>query len=219
LRDFSKGEQTERLDTPSNGKNQSPTKEPSSACAGMSSHIIHSVHFYERDEALIQRLGTITLAAFDAGKPALLIVTEEHKQQLSTFFRKRGVDPYAMERRGLLIALDAEAVLRKFFRRGKLNPQIFRLAIGRLLDSVTDSTGETVKGMMAFGEMVAILWKEGNKDAALELERLWNGMLEEHDFQLHCAYPKDLFGPAHSAEIQSICELHSISFGFAQAAA
>lgn len=184
----------------------------------MSSPIVHSVHFYEQDEALIQRLGTIALAAFDADKPAFLILTDEHKQQLSTFFRKRGVDPYLMERRGLLIALDAETALRKFFKRGKLNVRIFRSTIQRLLDSVTDSSGETVKGMMVFGEMVAILWKAGHERAALELESLWNRMLEVHDFQLHCAYPKDLFGATHFAEIQSICELHSLSVGFLQAA-
>jgi hypothetical protein len=176
------------------------------------------VHFYERDQALIQRLGTIALSGFDSEKPALLILTDDHKQQLSTFFRKRGVDPFALERRGLLIALDAENVLSKFFKRGKINAKLCRAAILGLLDSITDSTGRTVPGMMVFGEMVAILWQQGHERAALELEKLWNELLNERNFHLHCAYPKPLFASIHSAEIQSICELHSISFGFVQAA-
>jgi hypothetical protein len=66
--------------------------------------------------------------------------------------------------------------------------------------------------------MVAILWQQGQERAALELEKLWNELLNERNFHLHCAYPKPLFAATHAAEIRSICELHSISFGFALAA-
>jgi len=37
-------------------------------------------------------------------------------------------------------------------------------------------------GLPFFGEMVAILWSEGNKVGALELERLWNDVLKDHAF-------------------------------------
>jgi hypothetical protein len=137
---------------------------------------------------------------------------------MNTFFRKRGVDPYSLERRGLLIVLDAATLLSRFFKRGKLNPRLCRTTILKLLDSVTDSTGQAVPGTTVFGEMVAILWQQGREQVALELEAIWNELLEKRDFHLHCGYPKHLFGPMHSAEISSICDHHSISFGLASAA-
>ena len=48
-------------------------------------------------------------------------------------------------------------------------------------------------GLTVFGEMVAVLWEQGKKEAALELERLWNEILNGHPFHLHCAYPRWAF--------------------------
>ena len=37
--------------------------------------------------------------------------------------------------------------------------------------------------------MVAVLWKEGNFVAALQLEELWNELQRRTPFSLFCAYP------------------------------
>jgi PAS domain S-box-containing protein len=58
--------------------------------------------------------------------------------------------------------------------------------------------------------MVALLWAEGNQDAALELEQLWNRLADTHSFHLHCAYPISLFASQADAEsIAAVCGEHS----------
>jgi two-component system CheB/CheR fusion protein len=58
--------------------------------------------------------------------------------------------------------------------------------------------------------MVALLWSEGNFDAALKLEQLWNGLVRAHDFQLQCAYPMEGFSQnGHSQAFRNICAEHS----------
>ena len=42
----------------------------------------------------------------------------------------------------------------------------------------------------AFGEMVAILWAQGNDGATVRLEHLWNKFSQKAQFCLFCAYPK-----------------------------
>src|SRR5581483_10824282 len=62
----------------------------------------------------------------------------------------------------------------------------------------------------AFGEMVALLWAQGNTEAAIRLEQLWNQLAEKHSFHLHCAYPLSLFPHASDTKgMERICVEHS----------
>ena len=54
--------------------------------------------------------------------------------------------------------------------------------------------------VQAFGEMVAVLWAEGNQSGAIRLEELWNSLRETHRFSLFCAYPMSHFGRDAHAE-------------------
>src|SRR5258707_7134750 len=64
--------------------------------------------------------------------------------------------------------------------------------------------------VVAFGEMVALLWAEGNIDAAIRLEQLWNDLARRHAFSLHCAYPITGFhDKTHAAPFLKICSEHS----------
>jgi DNA-binding NarL/FixJ family response regulator len=58
--------------------------------------------------------------------------------------------------------------------------------------------------------MVALLWAEGNIDAAIRLEQLWNDLARRHAFSLHCAYPITGFhDKTHEAPFLKICSEHS----------
>src|SRR5262249_31356990 len=61
-----------------------------------------------------------------------------------------------------------------------------------------------------FGEMVALLWSEGNMAAALRLEQLWNELARDHAFALRCAYPiADSAGEREHELIRQICAEHN----------
>ncbi|HEY4386628.1 MAG TPA: PAS domain S-box protein, partial [Ktedonobacteraceae bacterium] len=61
-----------------------------------------------------------------------------------------------------------------------------------------------------FGEMVALLWAQGNRAAAIRLEDLWNELGQAYAFSLFCAYPMQGFGGStHEAQFSQICQQHS----------
>ena len=80
-----------------------------------------------------------------------------------------------------------------------------------------ETVGETVAQMTqrggrihAFGEMVALLWAEGNRDAAIRLEELWSELGKVHRFALFCAYPIAGFdGQRLATPFADICGCHS----------
>lgn len=174
------------------------------------SSVIHSVHFYEHDEALIQRLRSIIVPAIDVGNSVVIVATEPHRQQLTAALAANDVDSEVLQQQGRLTLLDAHDLLSKFMMDGFPDREKFFSVVGKLIAQARQSAWNGHRGVTAFGEMVAVLWEEGNRIAALQLESLWNDLLYEREFHLHCAYPRNMFRTnAEAAMIRAICDVHS----------
>jgi PAS domain S-box-containing protein len=89
---------------------------------------------------------------------------------------------------------------------GLPDPQRFLEIIG----SIIRQAGERRLRVRAFGEMVALLWEEGNQAGAIHLEELWNDLARIHSFSLFCAYPMHGFGnAAHGTPFTEIGTHHT----------
>lgn len=171
------------------------------------SSVIHSVHFYDQDEALIQRLSNIISSAIDTGNASVVVATEAHRTQLLAALQSRNGDLRDVQEDGRLSLFDARETLTKFMVNGMLNEQRFSATLNQLLEKARSASWNTQCGLTVFGEMVAVLWQDGNTDGALRLEELWNDLLNRHAFHLHCAYPRALFDDR--SQIRAVCEQHS----------
>jgi hypothetical protein len=58
-----------------------------------------------------------------------------------------------------------------------------------------------------YGEMVDVLWKNGQQEAAIDLEMLWNQLAITHAFSLLCGYAMGHF--YKDAQFQDICRQHT----------
>ena len=157
----------------------------------------HFVQFYEADTFLLNSLGEYTAAAIKAGEAAIVVATEAHRDELEARLREKGLDVTTAVEDGQLVLRDAAETLSKFMAGASPDPTRFTEIIGGVI-------ALSAKGrprVRIYGEMVALLWAEGNYDAAIRLEELWNELQHEHVFALFCAYPMDGFageiGRAH----------------------
>jgi hypothetical protein len=58
--------------------------------------------------------------------------------------------------------------------------------------------------------MVDVLWREGNPQAAIRLEEMWNDLGRSHSFTLLCAYVMgNFFKERHGEQFRRVCETHS----------
>jgi hypothetical protein len=170
----------------------------------MSSSAVHSVHIYEDSEALISRLCAVVSASLRSGDSALIIATAEHRNQLLRDLPDCGLDVREHAREGRYAMLDARVTLAAFMQDGMPDTNLFNTAVGDILDGIGGSSRTSGKRLTVFGEMVAVLWDDGQKDAALQLEALWNATLNERAFHLHCAYPQDILTDGDVAAIRSV---------------
>jgi len=166
----------------------------------------HFVQFYRTDEYLIECLAGYVADGIWNRQTAIVIATPGHRIALEERLRSKGVDVIRSSFERQFLAFDASEMLAKFMVCGRPERAPFMKALGDLMRRVA-TQGRPVR---AFGEMVALLWGQGNRAGAIELEQLWNELARKHAFQLFCAYPAAAVeakgrGPA----LEHICGAHS----------
>jgi hypothetical protein len=153
----------------------------------------HLVQLYGSDDRLLTRnVARYLSEGLRRGDGLLMIATAEHRTTVTRLLRDEAAYPRAVLE-GRLVFLDAERTLARFMVDGSPDPERFRCVIGEALEGVRSRGVHT--GVRAYGEMVGLLWKAGERAAAVRLEELWNDLLRQTDVSLFCAYPIDIFGP------------------------
>lgn len=145
----------------------------------------HFVQFYDGDAALIDSASQYFAATLKRNECGLIIATPSHWQGIEAQLKAAGIDTVAAMQCEQLVFLDAAEMLSKFMVDRWPDRQHFREVIG---ETVARLARQHTK-LRAFGAMVALLWDDDNREAAIHLEELWNELGKTHIFSLFCAYP------------------------------
>jgi hypothetical protein len=171
----------------------------------------HVVQFYTRDDYLLNGLGVSLGHALKSGESVVAVMTKPHRKGLLKRFSLQGIDVEEAMDRGQLTLLDASETLDRFMSADGPDRQRFLREIGGVLRKAELAAEVKHKRVVVFGEMVAVLWKNGKEDAAIRLEQLWNELAKTHFFHLHCAYPAKWFKGKRGGEpYATICGEHSV---------
>src|SRR5216683_1339121 len=166
----------------------------------------HFVHFCETDAFLMDSVSAFIGAGLRVGDAVIVLATKPHTENLEERLKKDGLEVAAARVRGQYIPIDAAATLSKCMVDGSPEPGRFAEVVGSMI-ALAAQGGCHVR---IFGEMVALLWAEGNRAAAIRLEELWNDLGKTHSFSLCCAYPmQDFDGEVYEEEFTEICQQHS----------
>jgi hypothetical protein len=165
----------------------------------------HLIQIYTDDRAVLDALEGFVNGGLRAGDSAIVIATEEHRRALENRLLVNGIDLPATRASDQYIALDAEATLAKFMVGGWPDDDRFDAVVSGLLDRGRRG-GRRVR---AFGEMVAVLWAQGNHAATVRLEHLWQKLCVAKGFSLFCAYPRVGFTQDATKSISELCAAHS----------
>jgi len=151
----------------------------------------HDVQFYRTEQYLTQAAVDFLAKGISAGQPIIVIATEAHRNAFSTGLRAIGLDPDEMLSGRIAIWLDARETLDSFMEAGMPSPELFGATVGSVFEKVLDKRHYLV--VRAYGEMVDLLWKDGNTNGALLLEQLWNDLGRKYKYSLLCGYSLDNF--------------------------
>jgi hypothetical protein len=165
----------------------------------------HAVQFYNDDARLCLSVADFLADGLAAGQPTLIVATRDHADRICRELTARHFDCAKLVQAGTLSILDAQETLDKFMVEGRPNAAAFKEVVGPAIDRVCWFSGETV--VRAYGEMVDVLWRRGECDAAIELELLWNDLARQYSFSLLCGYA---LGPTmKKAGRAEVCAVHT----------
>lgn len=171
-------------------------------------HHTHSVHFYEDDVCFLSRSSDLIAAALNEGAAVVVIATKEHREGLARRLRADGVDVARVAREKRYVSLDASDTLSKFLVDDVPVPTRFFDSMQGIFAQADLADGH--RQILVLGEMVSLLWEEGNSEAAIRLEQLWNDLAKKRAFSLRCAYPMGGFSrEEHGNQLLTICAEHS----------
>lgn len=159
----------------------------------------HVVTFYEDDGFLVD-----SVVAFLGRRPAIVIATREHLASIEASLTRQVDATPGASRDAPFVALDARETLERLMVNGRVDAASFREVVGRILDDVDGGD------VHIFGEMVSILWEDGDVAQAIELEDLWNELADSRPFTLLCGYSMGSFDRGEdTGSFRTVCDKHS----------
>ena len=155
----------------------------------------HIVEIYDDDEFLTDAVVGFIKVGLRLNEPVIIIATAAHSKN---FRNALTPDEFASEN---LTFFDAVALLSDFMVDDWPNQSKFTQVLGNRIQKA----GE--KGRVrVFGEMEAVLWAEGQYQAAVCLEGLWNTEQTIRPFTLLHAYPRAAF--TSTEDLQSLLAVY-----------
>jgi MEDS: MEthanogen/methylotroph, DcmR Sensory domain len=178
---------------------------PTEVYWGVMPPVEHSVQIYADQSLFIEALEGFASGGLRAGEGIIVIATRIHRGALERRLSVRGFDLEQARKEDRYIAVDAAATLSQFMVNGWPDEALFKQVVTGLVRRARGN-GRRVR---AFGEMAAILCKQGHNRATVRLENLWNQFIDEEQFRLFCAYPRSGFTQEADESILEICSHHS----------
>jgi hypothetical protein len=173
---------------------------------GQLSETEHAVQVYRDDFTFLDSLSSFVGTGLRSGESVIVIATAPHLHELEKRLRGGWIDLDRCRWEDRYIALLAQETLARFMVDGRPDEAVFTKVVS---DLVSRARGRGRK-LRAFGEMVGVLWADGNKDGALRLEHLWTRLQATEKFPLFCAYSRaQLRADSLESDIQSICAAHT----------
>ena len=169
----------------------------------------HAVQFYESDSSLIEVLAQELATALKAEDTVIINATRKHRNALRAELALRNVDLAAAMRAGRFKELDPAECLAKFMVHGAPDKERFESVMGGVINHAAVAVKPGHRLVM-FGEMVALLWAEGRREATIRLEELCRDLGERYALHLLCAYPIRAFDISkYHHDFSTICSDHT----------
>src|SRR5262245_65168537 len=130
----------------------------------------HVVQFYETESSLTEAVIRFLIPGMQSGNPVVIVATPDHTGAFLSRLTSEGIDTNTAQDSHQLMLLDASDTLSRFMAGDLPDPDRFNDVIGGVLEKSRAGRGNLP--VLAFGEMVNILWRQGRIEAVVGLEQL-----------------------------------------------
>jgi hypothetical protein len=168
----------------------------------------HIVQLYQDQQFLNRAVCRFAAGAIENGEGVILVPTAAHWEAFRPRLEAEGVDVKAAQSRGQLTVVDADELLPRFMRDTMPDAPVF---IGLAGEVIAKARGDArYPKVRWWGEMVNVLWEQGNVAASMSLEDQFDNLAKHHDIAIFCSFVMDNFtSEVHSRLLPRLGQNHS----------
>jgi hypothetical protein len=168
----------------------------------------HIVQLYQDQQFLNRAVCRFAASAIANGEGVILVPTAAHWDAFRPRLEAEGVDTKAAQDAGQLTVVDADELLPNFMRDAMPDAPVF---LGLAADVIAKARGGgRYPKVRWWGEMVNILWEQGNVAASMDLEDQFDNLAQHHEIAIFCSFVMDNFnGDVHSRMLPRLGQNHS----------
>ncbi len=168
----------------------------------------HIVQLYQDDEFYGEAISHFAAEGLARGESIILVATEPHWKNISARLRGKGFNLEELFGQGQLTLLDADATLPKFMRGNTPDAGIFKPLAKQTIDRAR-AEGRYPR-VRWWGEMVNVLYVDGNPSGSNYLEELFDEVAHEENIAIFCSFLMDKFDPKiYDEAFGQVCCTHS----------
>jgi hypothetical protein len=168
----------------------------------------HIVQLYQDDDFYGEAISHFAVEGFIRGESVILVATMPHWKNISGRLEEKGFDTAELFDRGQLTLLDAEETLPKFMARNDPQASIFKPLAKQTIAKAR--AGGRFPRVRWWGEMVNVLYVNGNPRGSNYLEELFDEVAHEESIAIFCSFLMDKFDPRiYDGAFGNVCRTHS----------
>jgi hypothetical protein len=168
----------------------------------------HIVQLYQDDDFYAEAISHFAVEGLVRGESIILVATRPHWKNISGRLRGKGVDVDGLFRQGQLTLLDADDTLPKFMAGSMPDGGIFKPLAKRTIHKAR--AGGKYPRVRWWGEMVNVLYVNGNPRGSTRLEEFFDEVAHEENIAIFCSFLMDKFDPKiYDEAFGNVCRTHS----------
>ena len=168
----------------------------------------HIVQLYQDVDFYCDAISHFATEGLIRGESIILVATAPNWVNIAAQLEGKGFAISELFDRGQLTLLDANETLPKFMRNGVPDGTIFKPLASKTIEQ---ARGEgKYPRVRWWGEMVNVLYVEGNGRASNQLEQFFDQVAHEQNIAIFCSFLMDQYDPAiYEEAFSNVCATHS----------
>jgi DNA-binding NarL/FixJ family response regulator len=151
----------------------------------------HEAMFYSDDELLIDEWTSIAEDALNVGATFILVTFDARRNSVRAKLDALGVNVAGAVSDGRYVSLSVEEATSKWMINGRLDQTRFWAAVTPVMLAAARASTAEQPQVVACGECAPSLCANGDAEAAIRLEQLWDEVAQTYHLDVFCGYASD----------------------------
>ena len=170
----------------------------------------HAVQFHASDSEFLEDVSQLVAGRLRSGEPVVIVANEATRQGVAQRLQARQMNLATLAEQGQYVARDSALALSQAMHNGKPDKGTLAKMISGLDPLRLTAPSGLPSRLTIVGDMAISLCRNGDFEAALKLERMWNELTLPLPFFTLCSYPIDCFEhPEAPSQLARLCAEHS----------